>query len=64
MDRIKIDDLALEFGLTDEQLIDILVQNGIKFDFVGGTSAGSMAAALYSMGFTSDEMLKIALAEG
>ena len=33
MDRIKIDDLALEFGLTDEQLIDILVQNGIKFDF-------------------------------
>jgi len=34
-------------------------ENGIKFDFVGGTSAGSMAAALYSMGFTSDEMLKI-----
>ncbi|MBR6504534.1 MAG: patatin-like phospholipase family protein [Clostridia bacterium] len=34
-------------------------ENGIKFDFVGGTSAGSMAAALYSMGFTSDEMLRI-----
>lgn len=34
-------------------------ENGIKFDVVGGTSAGSMAAALYSMGFTSDEMLKI-----
>jgi len=34
-------------------------ENGIKFDFVGGTSAGSMAATLYSMGVTSDEMLKI-----
>lgn len=32
-------------------------ENGIKFDLVGGTSAGSMAAALYSMGFTADEML-------
>jgi len=34
-------------------------ENGIKFDIVGGTSAGSMAASLYSMGFTSDEMLRI-----
>ena len=36
-----------------------LEENGIKFDIVAGTSAGSMAAALYSMGFTADEMLKI-----
>jgi len=34
-------------------------KNGIKFDFIGGTSAGSMAAVLYSMGFTSDDMLRI-----
>lgn len=34
-------------------------ENNIKFDFLGGTSAGSMVAALYSMGFTSDEMLKM-----
>lgn len=34
-------------------------ENGVKFDFVGGTSAGSMAATLYSMGFSSDEMIKI-----
>ena len=34
-------------------------ENGIKFDIVGGTSAGSMVSALYSMGFTSDEMLQI-----
>ena len=34
-------------------------ENGIKFDLIGGTSAGSMVAALYSMGFTADEMLEI-----
>jgi len=34
-------------------------ESGIKFDFLGGTSAGGLVVVLYSMGFTSDEMLNI-----
>ncbi len=36
--------------------IKALEENGIKPDIVAGTSAGSMVAALYSMGYTADEM--------
>lgn len=36
--------------------IKALEEKGIKADIVAGTSAGSMVAALYSMGYTADEM--------
>lgn len=32
---------------------------GIKFDYVAGTSAGSIIASLYALGKTADEMLEI-----
>ncbi len=32
-------------------------EEGIKFDLVAGTSIGSIVGAMYSLGFTSDEML-------
>lgn len=34
-------------------------ENGIKIDAIAGTSAGSIVAALYSMGYTTDEMVKL-----
>ena len=34
-------------------------EKGIKFDYVAGTSSGSIVAALYASGFTAEEMLKI-----
>ncbi len=36
-----------------------LEENGIKVEYVGGTSIGSMVAALFAMGYNSDEMLKL-----
>ena len=39
--------------------IKALQENGINIDAVGGTSAGSIVAALYAMGYTTDEMIKI-----
>lgn len=34
-------------------------ENGIKIDAVGGTSAGSIVAALYAMGYEAEEMIKL-----
>lgn len=34
-------------------------ENGIQVDAVAGTSAGSIVAALYGMGYTTDEMYKL-----
>lgn len=34
-------------------------ENNIKIDVIGGTSAGSIVAAMYAMGYTSDEMYKL-----
>lgn len=34
-------------------------ENGIEINAVGGTSAGSIVAALYAMGYTTDEMIKL-----
>lgn len=34
-------------------------ENGIKFDAIGGTSAGSIVSALYALGYTPDEMIKL-----
>lgn len=34
-------------------------ENNIKIDAVAGTSAGSIVAALYAMGYTTEEMIKL-----
>ena len=39
--------------------IKALEEASIKFDYVGGTSSGSIIACLYACGFTSDDMYKI-----
>lgn len=39
--------------------IKALEENGIKIDAVGGTSAGSIVASLYAMGYTTEEMYKL-----
>lgn len=39
--------------------IKALEESNIKFDYVGGTSSGSIIACLYACGFTSDDMYKI-----
>lgn len=39
--------------------IKALEEAGIKFDYVGGTSSGSIVACLYACGFTADEMYQI-----
>lgn len=39
--------------------IKALEEAKIKFDYVGGTSSGSIVACLYACGFTADEMYKI-----
>ena len=39
--------------------IKALEENGIKIDAIGGTSAGSIVASLYAMGYTPDEMFKV-----
>ena len=33
---------------------------GIKFDYISGTSSGSIFATMYAMGFTTDEMIEFA----
>ena len=39
--------------------IKALEEEKISFDYVGGTSSGSIVACLYACGFTADEMYKI-----
>ena len=39
--------------------IKALEETNIKFDYVGGTSSGSIVACLYACGFTADEMYNI-----
>lgn len=39
--------------------IKALEEAGIKFDYVAGTSSGSIVACLYACGFTADEMYRI-----
>ena len=40
-------------------VIKALEENGIEIGYIGGTSIGSIVASLYSMGYTTDEMLKL-----
>ena len=39
--------------------IKALEENGIKIDAIAGTSAGSMVAVLFGMGYTTDEIYKL-----
>ena len=39
--------------------IRALEENGIKITAISGTSAGSIVAALYAMGYKEDEIIKL-----
>ena len=44
-------------GLAHIGVIKMLEENNIPIDYVAGTSMGAIVAALYSMGYTPDEMV-------
>lgn len=46
-------------GVAHIGAIKALEEKGIKFDYVSGTSSGSIIATLYACGFTTDEMYEI-----
>ena len=46
-------------GAAHIGVIKALEENGIQVDAVAGTSIGSIVAALYSMGYTTEKMLEI-----
>lgn len=46
-------------GLAHIGVIKMLEENNIPIDYVTGTSMGAIVAALYSMGYTPDEMIEI-----
>lgn len=48
-------------GIAHIGVIEALKDNGINIDYISGTSSGSIVAALYSMGYTPNEMLKIVI---
>ena len=43
-------------GIAHAGVLKALEDNGIKIDVIGGTSAGSMVASLYAIGYTPDEI--------
>lgn len=47
-------------GLAHIGVIKALEENGIEFDYVAGTSVGSLIGAFYSAGFTSAQMEEMA----
>ena len=46
-------------GAAHVGAIKALEEENVKFDYVGGTSSGSIVATLYACGFTADEMYTI-----
>lgn len=46
-------------GLAHIGVIKVLEENNIPIDYVAGTSMGAIVAALYSMGYTPDEMIEM-----
>ncbi len=46
-------------GAAQIGAIKALQENNIKIDVISGTSAGSIVAALYCMGYTTEEMLNL-----
>ncbi|MAX82093.1 MAG: hypothetical protein CL843_18180 [Crocinitomicaceae bacterium] len=47
-------------GLAHIGFLKVMEEAGLKPDYITGTSAGSFVGALYSMGYTPDQMKKIA----
>ena len=45
-------------GIAHAGVLKSLEENGIRIDIIGGTSAGSMVASLYAMGYRPDEILQ------
>lgn len=43
-------------GIAHAGVLQALEKNNIKIDIIGGTSAGSMVASLYSMGYSPEEI--------
>ncbi len=50
-------------GLAHIGVIKVLEENNIPIDYVAGTSMGAIVAALYSMGYTPDEMINMMKSE-
>lgn len=46
-------------GAAHIGVLKALLENNIKIDAVAGTSAGSIVAAMYALGYTPEEMLKL-----
>ncbi|MFR8103801.1 MAG: patatin-like phospholipase family protein [Clostridia bacterium] len=46
-------------GAAHIGVIQALEENNIKIDILGGTSSGSIVTALYAMGYSPDQMLKL-----
>ena len=46
-------------GAAHIGVLKALMENNIKIDAVAGTSAGSIVATLYALGYTPDEMIKL-----
>lgn len=46
-------------GIAHLGVLKALEENEIAIDFLSGTSAGSIVGALYSHGYSPDEILKI-----
>jgi NTE family protein len=47
-------------GIAHIGVLEVLEEAGIRVDFISGTSMGSIVGALYSIGFTTDEMRHLA----
>lgn len=43
-------------GIAHAGVLQALIHNGISIDIIGGTSAGSMIATLYAMGYSPEEI--------
>ncbi|MFO7852509.1 MAG: patatin-like phospholipase family protein [Bacteroidota bacterium] len=50
-------------GLAHIGVIKALEEEGIRIDYISGTSMGAIIAALYSMGYTTDEMKNLATSD-
>ena len=46
-------------GFAHLGAIKAFEENGIKFDYIAGTSVGSLVGALYANGLNSDEIINI-----
>lgn len=51
-------------GIAHIGVIQALEDNDIPIDYIAGTSMGTIVGALYSMGYTPDEMIQLILSKG